>query len=352
MKFNFKYLLPACFAIFALASCEKDETQAVYNPGASPALTSSQTNINLLEANESQTATVFAVNKMDFGFGAGAAYTLQLAKKGNNFDPKQEIALPADLDTAISVANLNQIAIALGLATEVSGEMEARVKIAVIGIDSIFYSNTVTLQIKPYAAAINYSYLWVPGNYQGWAPDVAPQLVSVDNNVFIGYINFNNPSPEFKFTSAPNWDNVNYGVSSSTISGNLVLGDLSTTGGNVTLPAAGYYNVKVNLGTSKFEAFPTAWGLIGDAVPVTGWDSDQDLTYDELSKTWIITLALNSGSIKFRANDGWDLNYGDDGVDGIVEANGANISVGEAGNYTITLDLHDAKKYTYTVIKN
>ena len=102
--------------------------------------------------------------------------------------------------------------------------------------------------------------------------------------------------------------------------------------------------------SKTYTSLKTSWGLIGSATPNL-WDSDQDMTYDGATKVWSITLNLTAGDIKFRANDGWDLNYGDTGPDGKLEEGGADIAIESAGNYTITLDLSGAI-YTYTVKKN
>ena len=47
---------------------------------------------------------------------------------------------------------------------------------------------------------------------------------------------------------------------------------------------------------------------------------------------------LVDGEIKVRQNDAWGLNYGDDGNDGLMEVNGANIPV-SAGIYNIILNM-------------
>ena len=48
-------------------------------------------------------------------------------------------------------------------------------------------------------------------------------------------------------------------------------------------------------------------------------------------------VVLNDGEIKVRQNDAWGVNYGDDGNDGSMELNGANIPV-SAGTYNIALN--------------
>lgn len=94
----------------------------------------------------------------------------------------------------------------------------------------------------------------------------------------------------------------------------------------------------------------TDWGLIGDATP-GGWDSDTNMTYDTATRTWKVTLDLKAGNVKFRANDAWDLNYGDNDFDGTMEEGGKDIPVNAAGNYTVTLNLEVAG-YAYELKKN
>jgi hypothetical protein len=60
------------------------------------------------------------------------------------------------------------------------------------------------------------------------------------------------------------------------------------------------------------------------------------MTWNAADETWTITTALSAGELKFRANDGWDINLGGDSTDDLVE-NGANLQIAEAGTYTITL---------------
>jgi hypothetical protein len=75
------------------------------------------------------------------------------------------------------------------------------------------------------------------------------------------------------------------------------------------------------------------------------------MTFDAASKTWTVTAPLSVGGLKFRANNAWDINYGDTGADGILDLNGDNISITQAGNYLITLDLSSAGNYTYSLKK-
>jgi len=185
-----------------------------------------------------------------------------------------------------------------------------------------------------------YPIIYVPGSYQGWdAANDSTVLASVnsDDN-YEGYLYFAEAA-QFKFTEGPNWD-VNWGDTGGD-------GTLDAGGGDISVAEAGYYKINVDLTGLTYTILKTDWGLIGDATP-GGWDTDTDLTFDPEEGIWSLDVQLTAASMKFRANDGWDLNYGDTGVDGILEKDGDNIAVSTAGRYLIKLKL-GVPDYTYTV---
>jgi len=59
-------------------------------------------------------------------------------------------------------------------------------------------------------------------------------------------------------------------------------------------------------------------------------------------------VPLVDGEIKFRVNNDWGVNYGDTGLDGILEEGGDNIPV-TAGTYDIVLDFTNPSVPTYTL---
>jgi hypothetical protein len=192
---------------------------------------------------------------------------------------------------------------------------------------------------------IIYPKLYVPGSYQSWTPSSAPTIESAKfDEKYEGYVNFPDPNVEFKFTNAPDWANGIFGDS-----GDGTTGTIASPGNNFKVADAGYYRLKADITGATWEAVKTSWGLIGNATP-GGWDADQDMLYENGVLT--ITLDLVAGFIKFRANDDWAINLGDDSADAKLEYGGADIAIGEAGNYTIVLDLRASSKYTYTVTKN
>lgn len=183
--------------------------------------------------------------------------------------------------------------------------------------------------------------LWVPGDYQGWNPATAPNLGSPKNDGnYDGYINIpSGGSYQFKLTTTPNWNNA---------LGDGGNGTLSPTGGNLTVPAGGYYHIVANTNNNTWSATATTWSVIG-SFSASNWSNDIDLTYDAGSNTWSGTITAAAGNqFKFRANHDWTLNYGDTGADGSLDAGGDNINL-TAGTHKIILYLTGAGYYTYTI---
>jgi len=127
-------------------------------------------------------------------------------------------------------------------------------------------------------------------------------------------------------------------------------GKLGAGAGNIPVSLAADYAVTLDLSHPNAYTYSVnRWGVIGDAIPVTGWNSDQNMTWDATNKVFKITLDLVAGTFKFRANDDWGYNLG--GNLTALTPGGDNIPVSAAGNYTLTLDLSKSA-YVCVVRKN
>jgi len=195
-------------------------------------------------------------------------------------------------------------------------------------------------------AAQDYPEIFVPGSFQAasgygndWTPEDAPALASVNSDdKYEGYVYFGSANTEFKFTDERSFD-LNWGDNEGD-------GTLEENGGNIVAADPGYYLINVDLNDLTYTLTRTEWGVIGDATP-DGWDADQDMAYDVENKVWTITTDLTVGAMKFRANDLWDINFGDDDGDGVLEFNGGNIQINNPGTTLITLEL-GAPPYSFT----
>ncbi len=131
------------------------------------------------------------------------------------------------------------------------------------------------------------------------------------------------------------------------VGGSMVASDFGINGGWAGLRTTStFFNkfpspdptvLNSNLGANS------TWGLVGDATP-NGW-SGPDVMLKQDGSIRSIYVTLLDGQMKFRQNNNWTNNYGDDGADGTLNAGGANIVV-TAGTYKVSFDLANL---TYTI---
>lgn len=184
--------------------------------------------------------------------------------------------------------------------------------------------------------------LWIIGDYNNWTYSKTANyvLVPTTSNTAEGYIYFP-ASGEFLFSSNPDYnDNAHtFGDDGS--------GKLTNPGNKISVPSAGYYLVNADVIKKTYSLTKTTWGLIGDAT-AGGWNTDTPLTYDQKSSTWRGVAHLTAANLKFRANGGWDINYGSTAKNSTLDAGGSNIPITVESDYAVVLDLSHPLAYTYT----
>jgi len=349
----FSLLLIGSVAMFS--SCKKDEVQAVLNPGGATNLTASQTTLVLVQANAANPAVTFTWGKAEFGYPAAVNYTLEFTKGGTNFAvaTTTSVNMGALLTKTFTVGEFNakmQDIIPYGSVQQV----QVRVKSDVGSNVAPIYSNVISMTVTSYRDIVNYEFpqaLRIAGNYQGWSPGTAPKIVDkfasgTTGANYDGYINLTNASPEFKMVKGPDWPFGDFGSAGP--------GLLQNGGPNLTVSGgAGVYRIRANTVAMTWSATKiTTWGIIGNATP-GGWGASTAMTFNASDGTWTITTNLVAGELKFRANNDWAINFGDNApADGKPEYDGNNIPVAVDGNYTITLDIGIAGNYSYTIRRN
>jgi len=145
---------------------------------------------------------------------------------------------------------------------------------------------------------------------------------------------------EFKFRANHSWD-YNYGSDEAD-------GKLQAGGANIPVDIEDDYAITLDFSTPNEYTYSVhRWGVIGGATPDPTWGSDFNMSWDAENSVFTITIDLTAGEFKFRADDGWAVNFGGD-LDNLTQ-DGSNLSVSENGNYTLTLDPWNRKA---TVTKN
>jgi starch-binding outer membrane protein SusE/F len=342
-------------AALLLSSCKKDETRAVMSQSTAPTLTASTVSPALLQANAASDAVTFTWGGSEYGFPAAVNYTLQLSRKGTNWAAASttDINLSNNTSRKFTIGDLNRELLKF-LPAGQANDVDVRVRAEISPSLAPVYSNVVTLRTTPYRDLITYEFpqaLRIAGNHQGWTPGTAPKIVDrfasgTTGTGYEGYINFGNGGPEFKMVKGADWSAGDFGSAGT--------GKLGNGGGNLTLPSPGVYRIKANTQAMEwsYDKIDT-WGIIGDATP-GGWGGSTPLTMNA-DGTYSITTQLEGGKeMKFRANNAWDINFGDNknnGPDNVPDYGGDNIAIPSTGTYQIILDLTIAGNYNYTIRK-
>ncbi|WP_111709434.1 SusE domain-containing protein [Lutibacter citreus] len=81
----------------------------------------------------------------------------------------------------------------------------------------------------------------------------------------------------------------------------------------------------------------STWGIVGSGYNNWGAYADAPFYTTSDSDVLVAYATLFDGEIKFRENNEWTNDYGDTGVDGVLDAGGDNIAV-TAGNYKVTFN--------------
>lgn len=140
---------------------------------------------------------------------------------------------------------------------------------------------------------------------------------------------------EAKFRANNSWD-INWGGTDFPIGvGELNGPNIPVTAGTYLVifePESGEYNF---LTVQEYDQV----SIIGSATP-GGWDNDTPMEKDpEDGSVWHLRIDLVEGFMKFRANNDWAVNWGDDQFpSGIGYQDGPDIPVPSDGEYIITFN--------------
>ena len=160
---------------------------------------------------------------------------------------------------------------------------------------------------------------------QGWN-DETPLTYNPTLATWTGGIHLT--AATIKFRANHDWG-LNYGSDAAD-------GTLGAGAANIPVSLESDYAITLDLShPNAYTYSANRWGVIGDATP-DGWNSDQNMTWDDTNKVFSVTLDLTVGAFKFRANDDWAVNYGGDL--NALTSGGDNIPVATAGSYTITFN--------------
>ena len=332
------YKLTYLTALFAfIYSCD-DVERVYYNDAAETVLSLSDDNLVLNEENAANEILTLNWTEPDFGFSAAALYSVQIDVQGGDFSNPQIISVGGAFDKTFTVEELNAKLLSLSMLPNEEGVASFRIKATLSEYQEI-YSNTVNITVTPYSSLLDLSTsLGVVGSATpgGWGNENIldlPFYATATTNVYVAYVTLRNG--EIKFRNNNDWSE-NWGDDGAD-------GTLDSYGANIAV-SAGTYKIEVNFSSMTYTMEEYSWGIVGSAT-TNGWGGpDMMFHYNSFQDDWRAVVTLGDGEVKFRFNNDWGVNYGDDGADGTMEANGANIAV-SAGHYLVTMNLN-TQSYT------
>ena len=332
------YKLTYLTALFAfIYSCD-DVERVYYNDAAETVLSLSDDNLVLNEENAANEILTLTWTEPDFGFSAAALYSVQIDVQGGDFSNPQIISVGGAFDKTFTVEELNAKLLSLSMLPNEEGVASFRIKATLSEYQEI-YSNTVNITVTPYSSLLDLSTsLGVVGSATpgGWGNENIldlPFYTTATTNVYVAYVTLRNG--EIKFRNNNDWSE-NWGDDGAD-------GTLDSYGANIAV-SAGTYKIEVNFSSMTYTMEEYSWGIVGSAT-TNGWGGpDMMFHYNSFQDDWRAVVTLGDGEVKFRFNNDWGVNYGDDGADGTMEANGANIAV-SAGHYLVTMNLN-TQSYT------
>ena len=287
---------------------------------------------------------------LESSLGMDVEYVLETALAGTEFAAPAEAGNVINMNSiALTHSELNAAAIKSGIEADTTGDLDMRLiaTITDMATGSVLerISDPIKITVSTFMTALDLSTPWgVVGsgaNDWGATPDL-PFFTTETEGVLAAYVNL--IDGEIKFRQNNSWDapNINYGDNDAD-------GTLEEGGANIAV-SAGDYKITMDLNDLTYTIEPFSLGIVGGAYNDWGATPDFKLEYDQYSDVFRGIVPLIDGEMKFRLNNDWGTNWGDDGVDGTLDLNGANIVV-TAGTYIATVNLNDMT-YTLEPIEN
>ncbi|CAL2077570.1 SusE domain-containing protein [Tenacibaculum sp. 190524A05c] len=282
----------------------------------------------------------------DSNLGVTIEYYLEADTETGTFDSPVEVAMVTNSKSInVTHAKLNSVAQGLGIAPDSTGKIQLRIRSVITNSTNETLErigDPMTVTVTTYLTVLDLSTTWgivgSAANDWGATPDLPFFKTDVDG-VLVAYVTL--LDGEIKFRENNDWAN-NFGDNGAD-------GTIEAGGANIAV-TAGSYKVTLNFNDNTYSLESFSLGIVGSAYNDWGATPDFMLEYDQYSDVFRGIVTLLDGEMKFRMNNDWAVNYGDDGADGTLEDGSANITT-TAGNYIVTVDLNN-KTYTLEQIDN
>ncbi|PKB16462.1 SusE domain-containing protein [Flavobacterium sp. 5] len=350
MKNIFKHFI-ALALILGMSSCENEENFMLLEPQAgsfSIITPDNGSSVVLNEDTPDNTALTLTWEAVDYGTPTVVTYTIQLAASNTDFAAPVDVSSVTTTHATMTVAELNTKALDLGLKADEQGTIDIRIKstVGTTGSEPKL-STPITIIVTPYAGVFPSKdlYLIGPGTSALWDANMAVVPIFRDpldpaKQYYTGYFT----AGGFKLLEQTGFWAPMYGANGDKVQYRATEGDADP--GLFPTNADGYYTFAIDIKALTYTISSyTGTKTDYNAISVTGsvltgddnnWSVDVPMvrsTFD--SHIWKVTQELVQGKMKFKANNSWDVSWGD--------SSGANIWVETTGKYDIWFDDIDGR---------
>ena len=345
-----KKLLYSIMALAGLtmASCTQEHIDVQYIPGNAVAPVLGDIQGCALE--DGGADIVVEYTKADFGVATAQAHNLYVSKSEDMADMKKAKATFGDTNITLKQADLNVTALDFAAAGEevdfyfaIIANLNTDKGAAVAGTE--LKSNVVKATFKSYVADVlpteKFEKVWVIGDYCGWDHSKTQFLFDYNSTgtTYSGVVDFadaegvSKAANGFKLTGVAGWDDTcNWGLEDNTTAEAEATSLQLITGGgsqDIKCYAKRFYGFEYDKSSMVLKK---SWGA--DQIGVIGlngdWNNDIVMEYNPVWTRFYVDIeATGDTEMKFRADAGWDLNWGVDCAQG-----GDNIPVA-AGKYRV-----------------
>ena len=326
-----------------MASCTQEHIDVQYIPGNAVAPVLGDIQGCALE--DGGADIVVEYTKADFGVATAQAHNLYVSKSEDMADMKKAKATFGDTNITLKQADLNVTALDFAAAGEevdfyfaIIANLNTDKGAAVAGTE--LKSNVVKATFKSYVADVlpteKFEKVWVIGDYCGWDHSKTQFLFDYNSTgtTYSGVVDFADKAANgFKLTGVAGWDDTcNWGLEDNTTAEAEATSLQLITGGgsqDIKCYAKRFYGFEYDKSSMVLKK---SWGA--DQIGVIGlngdWNNDIVMEYNPVWTRFYVDIeATGDTEMKFRADAGWDLNWGVDCAQG-----GDNIPVA-AGKYRV-----------------
>lgn len=328
-----KNILFLAAGFLAMASCSDDITTPVLSLQQAAKLNAvNPATITFTKANSAEAFPQISWEKANYGKGAVVEYTVTITNNEN----KKSIEAGSTEDNKLTFTNeeMNSLLAKIGAYPGHTYDFTVSLKSSAFKTLINDAQNTVNFKATPYdpnTVNIDWNYAYVAVGYPEWDYSKAYLLGDPDGDgTYQGWVQFDE---ECTF---------------AVVDGKDVTKVLAKDW-KVDADHKGFVEVTLTPDGNVTIGKPCEWGMIGEATS-GGWTKDTKMEYDKDTRMWTAVTPLTDKEFKFRANEGWDINYGSDKNNPSVLAQGGeNLKVAKTHAYIVKLNLTTAGKYTYTM---